>query len=126
MRDVLGKMRECGKYIKMRDFPHDCGMVDTYAVRVWSLIQCPLKDIRFIYSFQEILESVGVRDQARFVEVSTTAVTRAMLIFVSTRCPISKNEAIRNFNFKRRGLICENMTKFQPSDVRRHQSEVVS
>ncbi len=30
MRDVLGKMRECGKYIKMRDFPHDFGMVDTY------------------------------------------------------------------------------------------------
>ena len=30
MRDVLGKMWECGKYIKMRDFPHDCGMVDTY------------------------------------------------------------------------------------------------
>ena len=21
-------MRECGKYIKMLDFPHDCGMVD--------------------------------------------------------------------------------------------------
>ena len=97
-----------------------------HPVRVWSLIQCPLKDIRFIYSFQEILESVGVRDQARFVEVSTTAVTRAMIIFVSTRCPISKNEAIRNVNFKRRGLICENMTKFQPSDFRRHQSEVVS
>ena len=97
-----------------------------HPVRVWSLIQCPVKDIRFIYSFQEILESVGVRDQARFVEISTTAVTRAMIIFVSTRCPISKNEAIRNVNFKRRGLICENMTKFQPSDVRRHQSEVVS
>ena len=32
MRDVLGKMRECGKYVKMRDFPHDCGMVDTYAL----------------------------------------------------------------------------------------------
>ena len=28
------------------------------------LIQCPLKDIWFICSFQEILESVGVRDQA--------------------------------------------------------------
>ena len=64
-----------------------------HPVRVWSLIQCPLKDIRFIYSFQEILESVGVRDQARYVEVSTTAVTRAMIIFVSTRCPISKNES---------------------------------
>ena len=32
MLDVLGKMRECGKYIKMRDFPNDCGMVDTYAM----------------------------------------------------------------------------------------------
>ena len=30
MRDVLGKMRECGKDIKMRDFPHDGWMVDAY------------------------------------------------------------------------------------------------
>ena len=30
MRDVLAKMRECGKGVKMRDFPHVCGMVDTY------------------------------------------------------------------------------------------------
>ena len=73
--------------------------ISTTQSEFWSLIQCPLKDIRFICSFQEILESVGVRDQARFVEVSTTAVTRAMIIFVSTRCPISKNEAIRNVNF---------------------------
>ena len=29
MLDVLGKMREYGKYVKMRDVPHDCGMVDT-------------------------------------------------------------------------------------------------
>ena len=32
MRDVMAKMRECGKYAKMRDFPHDCGTVDTYAI----------------------------------------------------------------------------------------------
>ena len=32
MRDVLAKMRECGKYAKMRDFPHDCGTVDTYGM----------------------------------------------------------------------------------------------
>ena len=72
------------------------------------------------------MESFGVRDQARFVEVSTTAVTRAMIISVSTRCSISKNKAIRNIKFKSRGLICENITKFQPSDVRRHQSDVVA
>ena len=34
MRDVLAKMRECGKYAKMRDFPHDCGTVDTYVPQV--------------------------------------------------------------------------------------------
>ena len=32
MRDVFTKMWECGKYAEMRDFPHDCGTVDTYAV----------------------------------------------------------------------------------------------
>ena len=32
MRDVLAKMRECGKDVKMRYFPHDCGMVDTYDI----------------------------------------------------------------------------------------------
>ena len=32
MRNVFAKMRECGKYAKLRDFPHDCGTVDTYAV----------------------------------------------------------------------------------------------
>ena len=58
------------------------------------------------------VESFGVRDQARFVEVSTTAVTRAMIISVSIRCSISKNRAIRNINFKRSRLSCENMTKF--------------
>ena len=30
MRDVLAEIRACGKYAQMRDFPHDCGTVDTY------------------------------------------------------------------------------------------------
>ena len=29
MRDVFVKMGECGNEDKMRDFAHDCGMVDT-------------------------------------------------------------------------------------------------
>ena len=37
MRDVLTKMRECGKYAKMRDYPHDCGTVDTYELSRSSL-----------------------------------------------------------------------------------------
>ena len=35
MRDVLAKMRECGREAKMRDFPHDCGTVDTYGIQFW-------------------------------------------------------------------------------------------
>ena len=31
-------MRECGKYIKMRDFPHNCGMVDTYDVECLAIM----------------------------------------------------------------------------------------
>ena len=44
MRDVLGKMREFGKYINMRDFSHDCGMVDTYGFRTFqnNRIRLPL------------------------------------------------------------------------------------
>ena len=34
MPDFLEKMRECGKDVKMRDLPHDCGMVDTYVMVV--------------------------------------------------------------------------------------------
>ncbi len=90
------------------------------------MTQCPLQDIRFLYSFQERLESFGVRDQARFVEGSTTAVTRAVVKAVSSRYIIAQDEAIRKIIFKSRGLICENMAKVQPSDVRSHQSEVVS
>ena len=37
MRDVLAKIRECGKDVKMRDFPHDCGMVDTYVREMMEL-----------------------------------------------------------------------------------------
>ena len=44
MRDVLAKMRECGREAKMRDFPHDCGTVDTYEIStflMWSLRLTP-------------------------------------------------------------------------------------
>ena len=45
---------------------------------------------------------------------------------VSTRYLFAQDETIRNITFKSRCLICENMTKVQPSDVRSHQSEIVS
>ena len=55
MRDVLGKMRECGKYIKMRDFPHDCGMVDTYDPVILALRKVGLA--RYMQVFETLMYS---------------------------------------------------------------------
>ena len=54
-------------------------------IRVWSLTHRPIEQVRLLDSFQEILEGFSVCDQARFIEVSTTAVTRAMVKSVSSR-----------------------------------------
>ena len=41
-------------------------------IRVWSLTHRPIEQVRLLDSFQVFIESFGVRDQARFIEVSTT------------------------------------------------------
>ena len=43
MRDVLAKMRDCGKQCKLRDFPHVCETVDTYAVNISQIISREIK-----------------------------------------------------------------------------------
>ena len=65
MRDVLGKMRECGKYVKMRDFPHDCGRVDTYAVGLHfkslvKIVQCTAMQICGSHTSVALLAPVSV------------------------------------------------------------------
>ena len=58
------------------------------------------------------LECFGIRDLARFIEVSTTAVTRAMVKSVSSRLLITQDETITEINFERRGLFLKNVTEF--------------
>ena len=50
MRDVLEKMRECGKLPNLRDFPHDCGMVDTYVKHALLIITCLTLIVTAIYN----------------------------------------------------------------------------
>ena len=81
--DVWWQHYACATYGVIENAVYEEGHVChnfTDPVRVGTLPQCPLKDIRFLYSFQEILESFGVRDQARFVEASTTTVSRTMIV----------------------------------------------
>ena len=81
-------------------------------IRVWSLTHRPIEQVRLLDSFQEFLESFGVRDQARFIEVSTTAITRAMVKSVLSRLLITQDETIADINCKRRGLFLKNVTEF--------------
>ena len=83
-----------------------------YPIRVWSLTHRPIEQVRLLDSFQKFLESFGIRDQTRFIEVSTTAVTRAMVKSVSSRLLITQDETITEINFKRRGLFLKNVTEF--------------
>ena len=52
MWDVWGK---CGKYVKMRDFPHDCGMVDTYALAIF---------IIFMHRWRHYRDNLSLRNMA--------------------------------------------------------------
>ena len=49
MRDVLEKMRECGKLQNLRDFPHDCVMVDTYDIILGDMFDMKGHCIEFKY-----------------------------------------------------------------------------
>ena len=85
--DVWWQHYACATYVVIENAVYEEGHVChnfTDPVRVGTLTQCPLKDIRFLYSLQEIIESVGVRDQARFAEVSTTTVTRTTRVLITT------------------------------------------
>ena len=73
-------------------------------IRVWSLTHRPIEQVRLLDLFQEFLESFGISDQNRFIEVSTTAVARAMVISVSSHLLITQDEIITEINFKRRCL----------------------
>ena len=50
MRDVLAKMQECGKYVEMRDFPHDCRMAGTYDMQF-------IASTEVMYSLKYIISS---------------------------------------------------------------------
>ena len=81
-------------------------------IRIWSLTHRPIEQVRLLDLFLEFIESFGVRDQARFIDVSTTAVTRAMVKSVSSRLLITQDETITEINFKRRCLFLKNVTEF--------------
>ena len=67
MRDVVAKMRECGREAKMRDFPHDCGTVDTYVILLNQIpykvkkLDVPRFGIRVVFFLGQIPYNVNVR-----------------------------------------------------------------
>ena len=64
MRDVFEKMRECGKLPNLRDFPHDCGMVDTYGMIKSGLAEKYVRIVQDMYddSTTAVRCAVGVTE----------------------------------------------------------------
>ena len=92
----------------------------TDPIRVWSLTHRLIEQVRLLDSFQESLDSIDVSDQARFIEVSATAVTRAMIKSVSSRLIITQDETITEINFKRLCLFlkkCDGVQKLLVSKL---------
>ena len=98
----------------------------TYPVRVGTLTYGPLQNVWLLDAFQKTLECGCVRDQARFVEISSTAIERAVVELVPSWYFMSKYKSIAKIKFKSCSLIWENLTEFQYSGVWSRQSEVVS
>ena len=66
MRDVFEKMRECGKLPNLRDFPHDCGMVDTYGIRRIALRTADVKTWMASHNLQKTeVVVIAARNRSR-------------------------------------------------------------
>ena len=72
MLDVHANIRDCVKQGKMRDFPHDCGTIDTfvYWCRSSPFLELPEPDLRpeqMILSSDEAMVDLRKRDRDALV-----------------------------------------------------------
>ena len=74
-----------------------------------SLIDGPLQDVGFSDSFQKLVKVLAVGDETGFVQVSTAAVTRRVIIPVSIRVLVPQHECVTEVNLEGVGLLLEHV-----------------
>ena len=78
------------------EFAHPC--------RIRSLIDGPLQDVGFSDAFEKDVKILAVGDETRFVQVSSTAIARGVIVFVSSRVLVPQYESVTKVNLEGVGL----------------------
>ena len=75
--------------------------------RIRFLIDDALQDVGFSDAFEKVIKVLAVGDETGFVQVTSTAITRGMIVLVLTRVLVSQNEPITEVNLDSIGLFLE-------------------
>ena len=81
----------------------DIGHEFAHSRRIRSLIDGPLQDVGFADAFEKV-KILTVGDETGFVQVSSTAITRGVIVLVSSRVLVPQHESVTEVNLEGIGL----------------------
>ena len=82
----------------------DIGHEFAHPRRIRSLIDGPLQDVGFSDAFEKVVKIFAVGDETGFVQVSSTAIARGVIVLVSTRVLVPQYEPVTEVNLEGVGL----------------------
>ena len=82
----------------------DIGHEFTHPRRIRSLIDGPLQDVGFSDAFEKVVKILAVGDETGFVQVSSTAIARGVIVLVSSRVLVPQHEPVTEVNLESIGL----------------------
>ena len=82
----------------------DIGHEFTHPCRIRSLIDGPLQDVGFSDAFEKVVKILAVGNETGVVQVSSTAITRRVIVLVSSRVLVPQNEPVTEVNLEGVGL----------------------
>ena len=85
----------------------DIGHEFAHPRRIRSLIDGPLQDVGFLDAFEKVIKVLAVGDETGLVQMASTAITRGMIVHVSTCVLVSQNEPVTEVNIECIGMFLE-------------------
>ena len=82
----------------------DIGHEFAHPRRIRSLIDGPLQDVGFSDAFEKVVKILAVGDEPGFVQVSSTAIARGVIVLVSSRVLVPQHESVTEVNLEGVGL----------------------
>ena len=64
----------------------------------------PLQDVGFSDAFEKVVKILAVGDETGFVQVSSTAIARGVIVLVSSRVLVPRHESVTEVNLEGVGL----------------------